>query len=112
MGSPYNYCHIELIDYRALEIPKGGWQDKYAWSSDYKKLVLIQWDFENGEPGFHFFIIDTEINQIKEGQRIPGLVNKIEIENEKIKINKYLYDKEKSEPGNLCCNIDEEYDLD
>jgi hypothetical protein len=62
MGSPYNCCHIELVGNSKITLPKAGWQDKYAWSSDSKYLVLIKWNLEDNEPGFHLFLITIETN--------------------------------------------------
>ncbi len=60
MGSPYSHCDIELAGFDKIKLPKSGWQDKFAWTDDSKKLVLIKWDFENNDPGFHLFHIDIE----------------------------------------------------
>jgi hypothetical protein len=111
MGSPYNRCDIELVGFYKTKLSKEGWQDKYAWSDDSKKLVLIKWDFENSKPGFHLFCIDAETGQTKESPRFFGLPNNISFIADKIKINKFLYDKEKSKPGDLCCNLDEIFDF-
>jgi hypothetical protein len=46
-----------------------------------------------------------------ESPRIFGLPTSISIQDGKIKINKFLYDKDKSRTGNLCCNFDEEFDI-
>ena len=110
MGSPYKNCEIELQDFDKIKLPaKSGWQDKYCWSDDSKKLVLIKWDFENNEPGFHFFIIDTATGNADESERIFGLVNDLVIHENKIRYNKFLLDRSKSRGGYLCCNTDEEY---
>ena len=111
MGSPYHSCEIQLIGFDKVQIPKYGGQDKYAWSDDSKNLVLIQYDLKDNEPGFHFFIIDTETGMMRESERIFGLVNAIAIEENKIKYSKFLLDRTKSKPGDLCCHTDEEYIL-
>jgi hypothetical protein len=111
MGSPYNACNIELVGYDEIKLPSAGWQDKYAWADDFKQLVLIKWNFENNQPGFHLFVIDIESGQIKESSRLFGLPNNISFVGDKIKINKFLYDKEKSESGSLGCNIDEIFEF-
>jgi hypothetical protein len=111
MGSPYNSCYIELVGFHKLKISSHGWQDKFAWSEDSEKLVLIKWNFENNQPGFHIFSIETETGKTKESERIIGLPNSFSILDNKVKLNKFLYNKEKSKTGNLCCNIDEEYEL-
>ena len=111
MGSPYNSCEIQLIGSDKVQIPKHEWQDKYAWSDDSRKLVLIKWSFEKNEPGFQFFIIDTTTGATTESARIFGLPNSLAIKGTKIKYNKFLLDRGKSKPDKLCCNTDEEYDL-
>ena len=111
MGSPYNSCDIELIGFDKIKLPLGGWQDKYAWADDSNRLVLIKWNFESNDPGFHLFIIDIETGQTKESPRLFGLPNRVSFKGDKIIINKFLYDKEKSKPGNLCCNIDEVFEF-
>lgn len=111
MGSPYNLCEIELIGFEKIKLPVGGWQDKYAWSEDSKKLVLIEWNFESNEPGFHFYIINTESGNFEKTERISGLPNDVEIIGNKIRYNKFLLDRLKSDSNNLCCNFDEEYTL-
>ncbi len=111
MGSPYNTCQIELIGFDKVSLPKYGWQDKYAWANDYSKLVLIKYDFEKNIPGFHFFVINVNTGEVEESKRHFGLINKISIVDNKIVINKFLYDKLKSGPGKLCCEVDEEFDM-
>jgi len=110
MGSPYKTCELKLTG-TDLKLPKNGWSDKFAWTKDSKVLALIQWDFENNEPGFHFYIIDPQTDKLTKSERIMGLVNSIKINNNKILYNKFLLDREKSENGKLCCNTDEEYDI-
>ena len=110
MGSPYKTCELKLTG-TDLKLPKNGWSDKFAWTKDSKVLALIQWDFENNEPGFQFYIIDTLTDKLTKSERIIGLVNSIKINNDKILYNKFLLDREKSENGKLCCNTDEEYDI-
>lgn len=110
MGSPYNSCELDFTG-TTLNLPKNNWQDKFAWSSDNKYLTLIQWDFDDNEPGFHFYIIDTETDTLTMTERIMGLVNNIKIKNEKIIYKKFLHNKEKSKPGELCCYVDEEYEI-
>ena len=111
MGSPYSFCEIELIGYNKVHLVKYGWQDKYAWNSDFSKLVLIKFDLENNDAGFRFFVIDVNAGTTKESKRYFGLINTISIVDNKIVINKFLYDKLKSEPGKLCCEIDEEFEM-
>jgi hypothetical protein len=111
MGSPYNFCEIELVGFDKLSLSKYGWQDKYVWTDDSSKLVLIKFDFENNTPGFHFFIINTNTGETKQSGRYLGLINEISIANNKIVINKFLYDKAKTELGKLCCEVDEEFEI-
>ena len=112
MGSPYNSCNIEFVGFDKLKLPEVGWQDKFAWTNDSKKLILIKWDFENNIPGFHLFLIETETGITKESERLMGLPNSISISGYKVKLNKFLFNKEKTEPGKLCCEIEEEYEFD
>jgi hypothetical protein len=111
MGSPYSTCEIELIGFDKVSIAKNGWQDKYAWSRDSSKLVLIKLDFENNIPAFHFFIINVDTGETKESNKYFGLVNEISIEDNTIVINKFIYDKLKSKPGKVCCEVDEKFEI-
>ncbi|HMG08301.1 MAG TPA: hypothetical protein VK609_07310 [Mucilaginibacter sp.] len=111
MGSPYNDCEIELVGFNKAKLPRVGWQDKYAWSSDSTNLVLIKWNNEKNKPSFNLILIDTITGEIKESAKIMGLINKISLNKYKVKFNKFLYDKERSSSGNLCCTIDEEYNF-
>ena len=112
MGSPYNSCDIELIG-TDIKLPNFGWQDKSAWTSDSKNLVLVKWNFDKNEPSFNLYIINTITEQILISEKILGLPNSISISNGIVKYNKFLYDKAKSVPGQyLCCNYDEEFKFD
>lgn len=112
MGSPFNSCDIEIVGFDKIKLPKCSWQDKYAWTDDSKKLLLIKWNFENNDPGFHLFLIDTETGQKKESSRLLGLPTNVSIIGNKIKISKFLYDKKKSVAGKLCCEVEEEFEFD
>jgi hypothetical protein len=111
MGSPFNHCHIELVGSDKIKLSEAGWQDKYAWTSDSKRLVLIKWDFATNDPAFHLFLIDTETGKTKESGMFYGLPKSISIIGDKIKLTKFIYSKEKSGPDNLCCDIEEEYEF-
>ncbi|HEY4617670.1 MAG TPA: hypothetical protein VIH09_05700 [Flavobacterium sp.] len=111
MGSPYNLAEIEISGIE-LNLPKFSWQDKYAISKNKKFITLVYFDFVENEPGFKIYIIDLEKGKSKSSKRLIGLLNKIEIENDTIKLNKFLYSKTKSEYGKLCCNFDEELKLE
>ena len=110
MGSPYNMCHIQFSG-TDLKLPEGNWQDLYAWSKDNQFLALVQWDFKDNEPGFHFLIIDTKSDTLIKSQRIFGMVNKLKISDGSIHYNKFLLDREKSERGKLCCNTEEVFEI-
>ena len=111
MGSPYNGCEIHLVNYDKIKLPNATWQDIYAWSEDSKKLVLVQWNLEKNEPGFHFFIIHIESGEFTRSHRIFGCVNSLVVREDKIIYNKFIYDKAKSSSGQLCCEVDEEYQM-
>lgn len=111
MGSPYNSCVIELVGFDKLKLGEGGWQDKFALTEDSKRLILIKWNFENNHPCFHIILIETDTGKTKESERIMGLPNSISISGYKVKLNKFLYNKEKSEHGKLCCEVEEEYEF-
>ena len=111
MGSPYNHCNIELIGTK-IKLPKAGWQDKYAWTADSKRLVLIKWDFDKNEASFHLFLINTQNGKTKESHKIYGLPDTISISGDTVKYTKFLYDKTKSTADNFCCHIDEEFKFD
>lgn len=110
MGSPYMMAdlHLEGLD---LEMPNACWQDKFAISKDRKFIALICFDLSDNEPGFQIYIIDTFKKTITKTERMFGLVNKISIDDKKIKFNKFLFDKTKSKTGELCCNIDDELEI-
>lgn len=111
MGSPYMMADLKLEGVN-VKIPKTSWQDKFAISENKKFIVLIRFELTDNEPGFVFYIINTEKEKVKKTQRIFGLINSVGIENQKIKFNKFLYDKTKSKKGELCCNIDEELEIE
>lgn len=111
MGSPYNSCDIKFTGATNIEIPNVSWQDKYAWSSDFAKLVIVKWDFDNNIAGFHLFTIEIASGKTHESPKFLGLLNSLSIVDDKIHINKFLFNKEKSVTGALCCNEDEVYIL-
>ncbi|HEX4887694.1 MAG TPA: hypothetical protein VFV37_06565, partial [Luteibaculaceae bacterium] len=84
------------------------WQDKFAWRHDNKYLVLIQWDLENNDPGFHFKIFNTESGKSHTSDRILGMVNNLSITDNKILYNKFLYTG-KTADGKLLSNTDNEF---
>ena len=111
MGSPYRSCEIEIIGFAKFNLPRYMWQDKYAWSDDSKSLVLVKWNYENNEPSFHLVLINTETGEMIESPKIFGLPNDLSIEGNRVKLNKFLYDKQKSEKVKLCCHVDDEYEF-
>ncbi len=110
MGSPYNICNIELIGQHLIDLPRSGWQDKIAWSNDSKRLVLVELNLEKNEPAFHLFIIDTTTGKTIKGSKISGLVNNISMSGDIIRLNRFLFDREKFE-RQQDCNIDEVYSV-
>jgi hypothetical protein len=110
IGAPYMMAdlNVEGLD---IEIPNACWQDKFAISKDKKIIALVSFDLSDNEPGFEVYIIDTDKKTTTKTKRIFGLLNKISIDDRKIKFNKFLYDKTKSKTGELCCNIDEELEI-
>jgi hypothetical protein len=111
IGSPYQTCELKLRG-TDLKLPKNNWSDKFAWTKDNKFLTLIQRNFKDNDPGFHFYIIDTQADKLIKSDRILGLVNSMKIKNDKVLYNKFSLDREKSEHGKLCCNTDEEYEFE
>jgi hypothetical protein len=110
MGSPYMIADLNLVGLQ-MELPQACWQDKFAISNDNKHIALISFNLSGNEPGFEIYIIDTDKKTITKTERISGLVNRISIINRKIKYNKFLFNKSKSKANELCCNIDEEFDI-
>lgn len=96
MGSPYNLCNIELVGKHNIKLAQTGWQDLYAWTEDSKRLVLVKWDFENNEPGFHLFLVNSENGKTLESPRIFGLPESLSISGDTVTYRKFLYDKTKS----------------
>jgi hypothetical protein len=111
MGSPYNTCNIHVTGIE-LDLPQTGWQDKYVWSANSRYLVLVRWNLQQNNPGFNFIIIDSIYLKIQRSEKIPGLLEVIEVANQVIKYRKFLYDRDKSKGGNLCCYHDDEYLID
>lgn len=111
MDSPYMRADLK-IEGLDIVIPNACWQDKFAISEDKKFMALVSFDLSDNEPGFEIYIIDTDNKTITKTKRIFGLVNNICIVDRKIKFNKFLYDKTKSKTGELCCNIDDELDIE
>lgn len=111
MGSPYFYADLEIqgLD---IELPQKKWQDKYAIAKNNTLLILVSFDFENNEPGFRFCIIDLVSKEIRESQRIEGLLNSLKIKDHKIFYNKFLYNKQLANIGQTDFSYDEEIDLD
>lgn len=110
MGSPYMMAdlHLEGLD---IEIPNVCWQDKFAISKDKKLVALVSFELSSNEPGFVIYLINTDKKVITKTDRNFGLINEISIDEKKIRINKFLFDKTKSKVGELCLNVDEEYDI-
>lgn len=108
MGSPYNAGKVEIIGTDKIQLPEASWQDKYAWSDDSKKLVLVKWESSGALPVFRLFIIDTETGATQESIRMLGAINKLKIIDKTIYYNKFYLDKAKSK-DTLCCNVDETY---
>lgn len=111
MGSPYMRADLK-IEGLDIVIPDACWQDKFAISVNKKFMALVSFDLSYNKPGFKIYIIDTDNKTITKTKRIFGLVNNISIVDRKIKIDKFLYDKTKSKSGELCCNIDDELDIE
>lgn len=110
MGSPYNTCDIELIGINDFHLPKSGWQDKYAFTEDFKKLVLIRWSFPNNEPGFILYLIDIENLSYQESIRLLGLPKTVSVNNEgHVLISKFYFDKTKTKDQNYANDVYEEY---
>lgn len=108
MGSPYNTCDIELVGTDKIQLPKANWQDKFAWSSDSKILVLVKWNIDNNNPVFKLIFIDTETGAIQESIKILGAVNSLRVTGKTVRYNKFYYDKVKSREK-LCCEVEEDY---
>jgi hypothetical protein len=111
MGSPYNTCSIELIGFNKVELPKNGWQDKYAWNEKSDHLVLIKWSFENNNPGYALYLINISEGKIQQSPRFQGLLNDVMLNGKKAKINKFVYNNAPPVDGKLCCNVEEDYEF-
>jgi hypothetical protein len=84
MGSPFNICEIKLRG-TEIQIPEGGWRDKFEWSLDNKFLVLIQWNIDKlNDPGFNFYIIDISKQSVQISERIKGIIEDFRVSGEKI----------------------------
>lgn len=108
MGSPYNRCDIQFIGQTNIKLENACWEDKFAWSNDNKYLVLIQWNLDNNDPGFHLTIFNTLTGKSHTSERIMGMVNNLSIMDNKILYNKFLYIG-KTADGKLLDNTDNEY---
>jgi hypothetical protein len=111
MGSPYNLCEIRLTGKTKIKIENNAWQDLALYTKDKRYLILVKWNLEKNEPGFHFVIFNIATGDKVISDRIMGCLNSMEFEKGKIKYNKFHYTGEKTEDGELIGNIDEEYPL-
>jgi hypothetical protein len=111
MGSPYNGCDIKFIGQTNIKLGEAAWwQDKFAWSDDNKYLVLVQWNMDNNDPGFHLTIFNTLTGQSQTSERIIGMVNNLSVTDNRVLYNKFLYIG-KSEDGKLLDNTDNKYEF-
>ena len=108
MGSSYNTGKVELVGTDKIQLPDASWQDKFAWSDDSKKLVLVKWESSGALPVFRLFMIDTESGVTQESIRMLGAINSLKIVDKTIHYNKFYLDKAKSK-DTLCCNVEETY---
>ncbi len=108
MGSPYNHCQIQFVGLTNIKLEDGWWQDKHAWTEDNKYLVLIKWNLDNNDPGFHFRVFNTLTGNSLTSDRIMGMVNSLSITDTKVLYNKFLYIG-KAADGNLLDNTDNEF---
>jgi hypothetical protein len=108
MGSPYKTGKVELVGTDKIQLPDASWQDKFAWSDDSKKLVLVKWESSGALPVFRLFMIDTESGATQESIRMLGAINSLKIVDKTIHYNKFYLDKAKSK-DTLCCNVEETY---
>ena len=111
MGSPYNLCEIRLSGGTNIELENNAWQDLALWSDDNKYLILVKWNLEKNEPGFHFVTFNIATGEKAIGERIMGCLNSMDFKNGIIMYNKFLYTGQKTEDGELIGNIDDEYTL-
>lgn len=102
-GSPYMMAELHITGIE-LNLPNNEWQDKFAISNDEKWLVLVNFDLSDNTPGFVFYIIDLDSKQITTTERYFGLLNDVAVKEGRIIYDKFLYDKDKSQVGKLCCN--------
>ena len=110
MGSPFNTCDIQLIGINGLHLPKSGWQDKFAFTEDYKQLILIKWSFPNNELGFILYSIDIENQSYQVSGQLLGLPKTVSINNEgRVLISKFYFDKTKTKDQNYANDVTEEY---
>lgn len=110
MGSPYNTCKIELVGTDKIQLPQAFWQDKFAWTDDSKKLVLVKWHSTGEHPVFKLFIIDIETGVTQEGIRMIGAINNLKVKGDTISYTKFYY-KEIMSKDTLCCTVQEDYVL-
>ena len=108
MGSPYNACDIELVGTDKIQLTKATWQDKFAWSSDSKTLVLVKWDIDSNNPVFKLVLVDTETGATQESIKMLGAVNSLIVAGKTVRYNKFYFDKAKSKEK-LCCEVEEDY---
>ena len=110
MGSPFNTFDIQLIGINGLHLPKSGWQDKFAFTEDYKQLILIKWSFPNNELGFILYSIDIENQSYQVSGQLLGLPKTVSINNEgRVLISKFYFDKTKTKDQNYANDVTEEY---
>ena len=92
MGSPFNTCNIKLVGDIDLSLPRYSWQDKFAWSKDYKFLILICWANDSFGPAFKIIAINTSTKEILESTSIKGAIISLSVKKETVFYRKFFYD--------------------
>lgn len=108
IGSLYNGCDIKLIGQTIIKLEAAWWQDKFAWSDDNNYLVLIKWNLDNNDPGFHFVIFNTRTGISHTSERIMGMVNSLSLTDNKVLYSKFLYIGKTRDSG-LLGNTNNQY---
>lgn len=108
-GSSYNVCKVEFLGTNKIALPQALWQDKFAWSDDSKKLVLVKSEARTKNfTSFKFFIIDLETGSTQESISMAGTINSLQLKKDTIFYNKFYYNKIRSK-DTICCAIQENY---
>lgn len=93
MGSTYNVANVILYGSFTPELPEASFQDISIVSNDGTRCCLVEWMFENGDPGFCLWILDENTKKIEKSKRFSGCCEGLELTDSKLIINIWQYNE-------------------